>query len=142
MARHSDLPADYDPELYELDSSWGPLPPALVGHGIYIQGHNRSDDLFMFLKVQVDGLEPNTAYVVEEECSGCKTCLSLCPYSAISRDDEKEVAVINEVLMPASVSFGILFTAVVVSIAVGVLAGLVPAVQASRRNIVTCFRAV
>ena len=43
-------------------------------------------------------LEPNTAFVVEEECSGCKTCLSMCPYSAISRDDKKGVAVINEVL--------------------------------------------
>jgi len=43
-------------------------------------------------------LEPNTAFVVEEECSGCKTCLTMCPYSAISRDAEKGVAVINEVL--------------------------------------------
>jgi heterodisulfide reductase subunit A len=43
-------------------------------------------------------LEPNTAFVVEEECSGCRTCLSMCPYSAISRDEEKGVAVINEVL--------------------------------------------
>jgi heterodisulfide reductase subunit A len=43
-------------------------------------------------------LEPNTAFVVEEECSGCKTCLSLCPYTAISRDEEREIAVINEVL--------------------------------------------
>jgi heterodisulfide reductase subunit A2 len=43
-------------------------------------------------------LEPNTAFVVEEECSGCKTCLTMCPYTAISRDVEKGVAVINEVL--------------------------------------------
>jgi heterodisulfide reductase subunit A len=43
-------------------------------------------------------LEPNTAFVVEEECSGCRTCLSMCPYTAISRDEEKGVAVINEVL--------------------------------------------
>jgi heterodisulfide reductase subunit A len=43
-------------------------------------------------------LEPNTAFVVEEECSGCKTCLSVCPYGAITRDEEKEKAVINEVL--------------------------------------------
>ena len=28
--------------------------------------------------------EPNCAYVIEEECSGCKTCIPLCPYSAIS----------------------------------------------------------
>jgi len=43
-------------------------------------------------------LEPNTAFVIEEDCSGCRTCLPLCPYSAISRDEEKKKAVINEVL--------------------------------------------
>jgi heterodisulfide reductase subunit A len=42
-------------------------------------------------------LEPNTAYVVAEACSGCKTCIPLCPYSAISYLDEKK-AQINEVL--------------------------------------------
>ena len=43
-------------------------------------------------------LEPNTAFVVEEECSGCQTCISLCPYTAISRNMEKKKAEINEVL--------------------------------------------
>jgi heterodisulfide reductase subunit A len=43
-------------------------------------------------------LEPNTAYIVEEECSGCKTCVPLCPYTAISFLEEKKVAEINEVL--------------------------------------------
>jgi len=43
-------------------------------------------------------LEPNTAYVVEDECSGCKTCLPLCPYNAITRNEEKEKAEINEVI--------------------------------------------
>jgi len=43
-------------------------------------------------------LEPNTAYVLEENCSGCKTCVALCPYTAISTDDEKNVSIINEVL--------------------------------------------
>jgi heterodisulfide reductase subunit A len=42
-------------------------------------------------------LEPNTAHVVEDACSGCKTCLPLCPYQAISFVEEKR-AVINEVL--------------------------------------------
>jgi len=28
--------------------------------------------------------EPNTAYVLEEACCGCRTCVGLCPYSAIS----------------------------------------------------------
>jgi len=41
-------------------------------------------------------MEPNTAYVVTEECSGCKTCIPLCPYTAITRVDEK--AEINPVL--------------------------------------------
>ncbi len=41
-------------------------------------------------------LEPNTAFVVEENCSGCKTCIGLCPYTAISHVEGK--AVINEVL--------------------------------------------
>jgi heterodisulfide reductase subunit A len=43
-------------------------------------------------------LEPNTAHVVEEECCGCKSCVPLCPYSAISFSEEKKKAVINEVL--------------------------------------------
>ena len=43
-------------------------------------------------------LEPNTAYVLEEECSGCKSCLALCPYSALSFVDETKKAAINEVL--------------------------------------------
>ncbi len=43
-------------------------------------------------------LEPNTAFVVQEECSGCRTCLTICPYSAISRDEQKQKAFINEAL--------------------------------------------
>ena len=43
-------------------------------------------------------LEPNTAWIDEELCSGCHVCIGLCPYSAISFDDEKKIAVINEAL--------------------------------------------
>jgi len=43
-------------------------------------------------------LEPNTAYVVQEDCSGCRTCLTICPYNAISRDEVKQKAFINEAL--------------------------------------------
>lgn len=43
-------------------------------------------------------LEPNTAYVQETLCSGCKTCIALCPFTAIGYDVEKGVAAINEAL--------------------------------------------
>jgi len=42
--------------------------------------------------------EPNTAYVLEEECSGCKSCIPLCPYTAISFLEDKKKAYINEAL--------------------------------------------
>jgi heterodisulfide reductase subunit A2 len=43
-------------------------------------------------------LEPNTAFVVQENCSGCRTCLTICPYHALSRDEAKQKAFINEAL--------------------------------------------
>lgn len=43
-------------------------------------------------------MEPMTSFVVEDDCSGCKTCLSMCPYSAITRSEEKGIAEINEAL--------------------------------------------
>jgi len=43
-------------------------------------------------------MEPDTAYVLEEACSGCKTCMPLCPYGAISFREDVKKASINEVL--------------------------------------------
>jgi heterodisulfide reductase subunit A len=43
-------------------------------------------------------LEPNTASIIEQFCSGCKSCIPLCPYSAISFNDSTKKAVINEAL--------------------------------------------
>ena len=60
----ADLPVDYDQSIYELDHGHRPLPNGLEGSGIFLQGHNRSDDLFMYLTRRVDGLRPNTAYDV------------------------------------------------------------------------------
>ena len=58
----ADLPVDYDRSIYELDHGHRPLPDGLEGSGVYVQGHNRSDDLFMFLKRRVGGLRPHTTY--------------------------------------------------------------------------------
>ena len=43
-------------------------------------------------------LEPNTAFIDAEGCSGCKTCIPMCPFSAIYRDPERGVAIVNEAL--------------------------------------------
>jgi len=53
--------------------------------------------LSMISKGSVE-IEAATAMVDEELCAGCKTCIGLCPYSAISFNDEKKVASINEAL--------------------------------------------
>jgi heterodisulfide reductase subunit A len=43
-------------------------------------------------------IEPITAEVDETHCAGCRLCVSVCPYRAISFDREKNVSVINDVL--------------------------------------------
>jgi heterodisulfide reductase subunit A2 len=43
-------------------------------------------------------MEPNTAHVVEEECAGCKTCFSMCPYHAISFIEEIHKSRVNEAI--------------------------------------------
>ena len=47
-----------------LTADTGALPDGLDGAGICVQGHNRSDDLFMYLKRRVDGLTPAASYSV------------------------------------------------------------------------------
>jgi len=43
-------------------------------------------------------IEAATAVVDDEHCSGCKICLALCPYNAITFDEEKTVAEISDIL--------------------------------------------
>lgn len=43
-------------------------------------------------------LVPNVACVREELCSGCKTCVSMCPYNAISFIDESKKSEVNGAL--------------------------------------------
>ncbi len=64
MVGFADLPVGHDQSIFELDHAHRPLPDGLEGSGVYVQGNNRSDDLFMFLKRQVGGLRPDTAYAV------------------------------------------------------------------------------
>jgi heterodisulfide reductase subunit A2 len=43
-------------------------------------------------------LDPFIAKVVDELCTGCQTCMKVCPYDAISRDEVKKIAVVSEAL--------------------------------------------
>jgi len=43
-------------------------------------------------------IEPAIAAVDEEHCAGCRICVDLCPYKAITFDEEKNVSHINEAL--------------------------------------------
>jgi len=53
--------------------------------------------LAMISKGKVE-IEAATAVIDEEICSGCQICNLLCPYSAISFDEEKEVCRVNDAL--------------------------------------------
>ncbi len=53
--------------------------------------------LAMISKGKVE-IEAATSVIDEELCAGCKTCIMLCPYSAISFDEEEKVSRINEAL--------------------------------------------
>ncbi len=53
--------------------------------------------LAMISKGSVE-IESATAVVDEEHCAGCKICVDLCAYKAITFDEEKEVCRINEAL--------------------------------------------
>ena len=67
-AGFADYPVGRAEDL-ELRSGHEPLPEGVsrTGRGLFIAGTNLSDDLFMFWKGRVDGLEPNTRYGVDVE---------------------------------------------------------------------------
>lgn len=65
QAGFSDYPVGEE-LFYELGSGHGPLPAPLDGSksAFRIQGHNHSDDLYMFLKRELTGLQPGKSYQV------------------------------------------------------------------------------
>lgn len=61
-AGFADYPAGEE-NFYELSSGHGPLPSPLASrNGYKLSGNNHSDDLFMYIKKKLSGLEPNTRY--------------------------------------------------------------------------------
>ena len=74
--------SDYPPpqeENFALDSQWQSLPENLSeGNGIFLTGMNQNQNLFMFIKRKLEGLEPHTLYriffeveIASNAASGC-----------------------------------------------------------------------
>jgi heterodisulfide reductase subunit A len=88
-------------------------PVATTTDGIYITGCCQSPKdipdtvaqasaaaarvLALISKGKVE-IEAAIAAIDEEQCAGCKICIDLCPYKAISFDEEKKVSHVNEAL--------------------------------------------
>jgi hypothetical protein len=66
VAGFADLPPNYDPAAYDLNYGVDlqPIDPPVERKALRIEGHNRSDDLFMFVKRRITGLKPDASYVV------------------------------------------------------------------------------
>jgi heterodisulfide reductase subunit A len=111
VARALNLPTDRYGFFIESHPKLGPVETALSG--IYLAGAAQgpkdipesvaqggaaaAEALALFSLGQVE-VEPTVSYVEEDRCTGCKTCVGLCAYKAISFNELKKQAVINEAL--------------------------------------------
>jgi len=74
IAGFADLPS-IDQDHYELKSGLKPLPLSINDGadqgaqklGLYLSGSNRSDDLFMYYRIQLEGLLPRAVYTADFE---------------------------------------------------------------------------
>lgn len=88
-------------------------PVSTAGDGIYIagscqspkdipdcvaQGAGAAANVLSLVDRKEVELEPTIALINEEACSGCKICVGLCPYNAISFDESSSRAVITSAL--------------------------------------------
>ena len=53
--------------------------------------------LLLAIKGEVE-IPSTVSHIDEELCAGCKTCIGLCPYTAISFDENRRISVVNEAL--------------------------------------------
>jgi heterodisulfide reductase subunit A len=80
--------------VYVAGSCQGPKDiPATVAQGAAAAA--RIQGIISTGKVMI---EPVVATIHEDNCSGCRLCNNLCPFNAISFNEEKEVSVIEHAL--------------------------------------------
>jgi len=111
IARALNLSTDKYGFFMELHPKLGPAETSLAG--IYLAGAAQgpkdipesvaqggaaaAEALTLFSVGQVE-IDPTVARLDEQLCTGCKTCVGLCAYNAISFDEPKKVAAINDAL--------------------------------------------
>lgn len=101
--------ADYPPNVgtdYALAYSWSSLPAEVgAGGGLFMNGNNHSDDLFMYVTRQITGLAPQTAYLLDVtvtidtnapgDCGGIGGSPGASVYFKIGAVSSKPVATLN-----------------------------------------------
>jgi heterodisulfide reductase subunit A2 len=111
VARALNLSTDKDGFFIELHPKLGPVETSLSG--IYLAGAAQgpkdipesvaqgggaaAEVLALFGQGEVE-VEPTVATVDARLCTGCKTCVNLCAYSAIAFDEAAKTASVNEAL--------------------------------------------
>jgi heterodisulfide reductase subunit A len=112
FAEMLNIPQDDKGFLAEEHQLLGPVASAV--EGIYVIGCARGPQSIAESIVQSEAaagkilsalvpgrkleLEVRVSEIVASFCTGCKTCLDVCPYGAISFDEDRRVSVVNEVL--------------------------------------------
>lgn len=111
VARMVGISQDADGWINELHPKLGPL--ATPSDGIFIAGCCQGPKDIPDSVAQAQGaaalalslisrkkieIEPTVAAVNERFCTGCKTCVELCAYNAVSFIEEKKSAFVNDVL--------------------------------------------
>lgn len=75
--------------------------PQNIPHSIAQAGDAAGEVSSLLIPGEKLELPAMVAEVDNDICSGCKNCIPLCPYKAISFDEEEQVAVISDVLCQA-----------------------------------------
>lgn len=111
VARALNLSTDRYGFFMELHPKLGPVETALSG--IYLagatqgpkdipesvaQGGAAAGEVLMLFGIGEVEIEPTVAQLDERLCTGCRTCVGLCAYSAISFDEDRKAASVNQAL--------------------------------------------
>jgi len=62
------------------------------------QGAAAAANILSLIDKGMFSIEPVVAVIDETLCGGCRTCINMCPYSALSADEERNVAVCESAL--------------------------------------------